>query len=345
MLLLLQFFLVELILTENTPLVRTDQELESGGVVNELIQIFKPPLAHLHGDLDDLVLNPSFDFSILHGCRLPQLSNVPLKMALCLDGHELLSEVILLLSEGKVVAARVEGLDVDIVKPNQIFEVVHETNLRGDGLGLGEVVDQLLVGQLVVVDVLRSERPLEVEAGRINVLVLNPASLPQSLLQIAVASRHNEYLLAVLHLELFLPRLHIGDVRKHLQLGHVSLHEGFEVGLDELFLCGLLNRFLVIGSLETSLVSKGGFLGVLLSSLSLGLFLASLVNLKSVPLSCFLKVGHSLLAGFLQSNLVLLPLLLFLLLLELFLCSHFGEHLFLLFSNLTSSLFLLASFF
>jgi hypothetical protein len=85
------------------------------------------------------------------------------------------------------------------------------------------MIDQLAIIQLIVVDVLRLEDPLEVEARRVWVLIIHPAPLLESLLDIRVTSRTYKYLATLINLELLLPSCQVRNVRENMLLRLVSL--------------------------------------------------------------------------------------------------------------------------
>lgn len=80
--------------------------------------------------------------------------------------------------------------------------------------------------QIVVVNIFGFEGPLKVEAGGGVVLVLDPASLLERLLQEAIATIDDEDFCRIFYLMLFLPSFHISNVQKYLKFGHVSFHKG-----------------------------------------------------------------------------------------------------------------------
>jgi hypothetical protein len=87
------------------------------------------------------------------------------------------------------------------------------------------VVDDLVVLKLPHVDILGFKRPLQVEANRVFVLVLDPASLLECTLDITIASRNNENFGCVIYSVLFSPLFHISDVQEDLVVRNVSLQE------------------------------------------------------------------------------------------------------------------------
>jgi hypothetical protein len=181
----------------------------------------------------------------------------------------------------------------------------------------------LVIGQGAVVDVLRLQAPFQVKAGGVGIFVFDPASLFELLLEPAVASGDDEHFLIFLQVMLLFPSLKISDVRKDLELGHVSFHESFQIGLDEsLFLFCRLELVIWLTSVVWGLqaVLIGRFLG---SSAPCSATLFGALRL----VGDLFKIGLHLLSCFDQCLLVfpflLLLLSFFLILLGLQLSKHF----------------------
>jgi hypothetical protein len=65
---------------------------------------------------------------------------------------------------------------------------VHQADFGGDGRGLGEMIDQLLVCDAVMINIFGFECPFEVKAWRVRIFVFNPSSFLKGLFQKAVSS-------------------------------------------------------------------------------------------------------------------------------------------------------------
>jgi hypothetical protein len=72
--------------------------------------------------------------------RLSHLSHIGLQVRLSLHCFELLDEVLQLLLDCKVETTRVEGVDVHVVEPDQVLQVVAQAYLGRDSSCLVEVV-------------------------------------------------------------------------------------------------------------------------------------------------------------------------------------------------------------
>jgi hypothetical protein len=167
-------------------------------------------------------------------------------MTLCLYSHILLCEIILFLLQCQVVAPRIEGFNIDIVEPNEVLQIMHQAYFGGNGLSLGEMVHYLIPHQSIMVDVLASQSPFEVEADRVGVFILHPASLLKDLFEPAIASSDDKYFLIFGNVILLFPCLHISDVLEHLHLHLIPLEECLQVWLNKYFLLGLSRIALLV---------------------------------------------------------------------------------------------------
>lgn len=124
------------------------------------------------------------------------------------------------------------------------------------------MVHNLEVLQSVLVDVFRLEGPLQIEAIRLLIFVLDPASLLQSFLYVSVATLDNEDLGALVDAVFLAPGCHISDVQEDLVLRDVPLNE-------------ILESLVVVLDLDFLLLrGRAAILMLFFLFLFLGLFLA-----------------------------------------------------------------------
>lgn len=85
---------------------------------------------------------------------LAHLTHENLHIRLCLHGLKFLNEILQLLLDGQVETPGVESVNVHVVEPYEVLQVVTEPDLGRDGCCLTKMIDQLAIIQLIVVNVL-----------------------------------------------------------------------------------------------------------------------------------------------------------------------------------------------
>ena len=78
-----------------------------------------------------------------------------------------------------------------------------------------EVIDYLVRLKIVVFDIAGFEGPLEIEAGRFGVFVMDPSPAFKSLSNILIATPDHENLGIRVHSVLLLPLFHVCDIKRH----------------------------------------------------------------------------------------------------------------------------------
>ena len=181
--------------------------MHSYRVVNKVVQIHESSLTDRKRDLDLVVID--FSYFLLRDRLVLELSLllhvVQLENALSLDDLELLDEVIELASFNEIETSGVELVNIHILEPDQVLEVVTEAHFGSDGCILLKVVDELVRQQILVGDIFGLESPHEVEANRVHFLVLDPLPFLESAFQLSVASAHMEHSLILSYLVSLLP--------------------------------------------------------------------------------------------------------------------------------------------
>lgn len=76
-----------------------------------------------------------------------------------------MSKIILLFLKCKIIASWIESFNIDVVEPNQVLKVVHQTYFRSDGRSFGEVIYKLVVAYRVVINVFGFQGPFQIETG------------------------------------------------------------------------------------------------------------------------------------------------------------------------------------
>lgn len=140
----------------------------------------------------------------------------------------LLNEVVKFFLHSKVITSWVKGVNIYGVEPNQILQTMSQAYLRRNRGSLVKVIHDLIRLEMVMINILGLQRPFEIETRRLNVLILHPASLLESSLDVTIASISNEDLRTGLQSVLLSPLLDIGDVKEHFLDLHVSLQEALQ---------------------------------------------------------------------------------------------------------------------
>ena len=99
MLLIRQLFLIQLICSQDPPLLRAHEILERLWIIDQLIEVLQPPLTDLNSHFELPFFNGCLDLTVFTLRALPELSDKLLEYTLSFDSHEFLLEIILFLSQ------------------------------------------------------------------------------------------------------------------------------------------------------------------------------------------------------------------------------------------------------
>jgi hypothetical protein len=106
---------------------------------------------------------------------------------------------------------------------------VTEANFGRDGSCFTEMVYQLTIIQNIVVNILRLQDPFEIKAWRIWILIMNPASLFKSFLNIRITSSANKNFDIIVNLELLFPSRQVSYIRENMLLRLISLKKSIHI--------------------------------------------------------------------------------------------------------------------
>ena len=216
----------QLIRAKNLPFLIAYQRAKSSWIVDKIIQVSHTFLANIKGYLDDAIANRSTFSCPICLKAFTHFSHKSSEPGHRLGSLKLLRKVLKFFRNSHIVATGIEGVNVDIVKPNEVLERVSESHLSCYGSSFVEVIHDLVFLQSVCVDVLGAESPFKVEARRVRVLILNPVALFERPLHITIASHNHKDFRVFVHSVLLLPSGHISNFCIAFRVfGHVSLDE------------------------------------------------------------------------------------------------------------------------